>query len=110
MDLIGNDSGLIALTIASAVHDRDPAAPRERGELVEGSRARWVSELHPIAFLELGPARGIVPKPLAEAGAWAEISGPRVEPEFGLRPAPRPDSIDEDPMPVVRRRIVVGAL
>ena len=109
-DLVCDDLGLIVFTIARAVDDRDPSTPRNRRERVEGLCPSWLGKLRAIARLKLRPARGIVPKPLPEAGTWAEISGPRVEPEFGLRPAPRPNPVDKHAMPIVRLWVVVRAL
>jgi hypothetical protein len=109
-DRVGDHLGLIVLTIARAIDNRDPATPRNRRERVEGLCPSRVGKLRAIACLKLGPARGIVPKPLPEAGTWAEISGPGVEPEFGLGPAPRPNPVDKHTMSIVRSWIVVRAL
>jgi hypothetical protein len=109
-DLVCDDLGLVVFTIARPVHDRDPAIPGDRRKRVEGLCPPRVGKLRAIARLKLSPARGIVPKPLPEAGTWAEISGPRVEPEFGLRPAPRPNPVDKHAMPIVRLWVVVRAL
>jgi hypothetical protein len=105
-----DDLGLIVFTIARAVDDRDPATPRNRRESVEGLCPFRVGKLRAIARLKLSPARGIVPEPFPKAGTWAEISGPGVEPEFGLSPAPRPNTVYKHAMPIVSLWIVVRAL
>lgn len=101
-DLVCDDLSLIVLSIARAIDDRDPATPGQGRERVEGLCPSRVSKLGSIARLKLRPAGGIVPEPLPETGTWAKVSGPGVEPELGLRPAPRPDPVDEHAMPIVR--------
>jgi hypothetical protein len=109
-DLVCDHLGLVVFTIARAVDDRDSATPRNRRERFEGLRPRRVSKLRAIARLKLSPTRGIVPEPLPQTGTWAEIPGPGVESEFGLRPAPRPNPVDKHAMPIVGRWFVVCAL
>jgi hypothetical protein len=108
-DLVGDYLRLIVLTVARAIDDRDPAVPRNRCERVERLGPYRLGKLRVIALLKLSPARGIVAKPLPEASTWAEIPGPGVEPELGLRPAPRPNPVDKHAMPIVRLWIVVRA-
>jgi hypothetical protein len=110
LELIRNHPGLIVLSIPGAVHDRDRASPRDRCEVVERTHPFRVSELLPVAMLELGPPSGIVPEPLPKASARAKISRPCIESELGLCPASGPNAVDQDTMAIVRLRFVVGPL
>ena len=72
-------------TIARAVHESDRTPTRLRGQCIKRLRLVGFGELRVVPGLELRPPRRVVAEPLAELGARAEISCPRVEPQRLLR-------------------------
>ena len=110
LDLLGDDLGLIVLAIASAVDDGDRAQSGCGREIVQRLRLFRLGEFRLISRLELLPALRVVAEPLAELGARAEVSFPRVEPQMLFCPAAWPDAIDQDAATVFRTRLIVRTL
>jgi hypothetical protein len=71
------------------------AKPGERGG------ALWIAELRAIAARELGLPVGIVPVPFSQLGGGRDLFAPVIEAGPLFAEPPRPQSVDEHPLPVV---------
>jgi hypothetical protein len=109
-DLADDDNGLVVVRVARTEDESDRAPTRSFGESVERLRSIRVDELCAVARLELPPTLGVVSEPFAELRARAEVLRPGIKPELLLRPPARPEAVDQDPVAVVRSRIVVSPL
>src|SRR5690606_28092543 len=66
-------------------------------------------EFGQVALPELVPVRQVFVKPLAELVGRCELLEPFVQAGFFLGDAPRPQPVDQHPVPVIGRRRVVGS-
>src|SRR4029079_8823767 len=99
---LGDDLGLVVLAIASPVNNGDGTEPGRGREVVEHPRLFGFGQLQVVPSLKLLPALRVMAEPLAELGARAEVSFPRVELQMLLRPSTRPDAVDQHAASVIR--------
>jgi len=89
----------------------------QQGERAFARRAAQIRDrlaergkLRPIAPVELGEPRRLMAVPAPQLMARREVGTPGVERKRGLGDAARPQAVDQDAPPVVRRPLLVDAL
>src|SRR5262249_43367026 len=77
--------------------------------LERSNRILFLSQFVPVTGLKLRPFRWIVAEPLSQLRARGDVLQPQVHGGAFLGQAARPEPLDQNPRPVVRRGLVVGA-
>jgi len=102
--------GIVVLYTSGTKDERYRAALGAMGEVAEQLARGFPTGLAPIPGAELPPARGIMAEPPSQLPARCQVLRLCVETEIFLAASPRPQPVDQYPVPIVSRRRIVDTL
>jgi hypothetical protein len=104
---VGEDGCLADVASLSCGQQGEPSLTGQHAKMGERRGALWIAELSAIAAREFGIPVGIMAVPLPQLGGGRDLLAPLVEADPLLAEPPRPEPVDQDPLPVLGLRRVV---